>query len=148
MAQITVARREPEQITQPRLRIAVGRRTGAGPLVTIAPIDLDAMGQTQRDEIRWWADRYLTAANRHRDTWTAYGQPLLDAIGIQDRRPFRYDEDLLVALARQVLAALDAPADQLAAAAIETGDTAGIAVAWLVAGTLAARHERTRSALR
>ncbi|MFD5419457.1 hypothetical protein ACFWJT_15710 [Streptomyces sp. NPDC127069] len=45
MAEITVARRTPEQSTPPRLRIAVGRKTGAGPLVLDPPMsqaDIDA----------------------------------------------------------------------------------------------------------
>jgi hypothetical protein len=36
MAEITVARRQPEQTT--RLRIVVGRKTGAGPLILEPPM--------------------------------------------------------------------------------------------------------------
>ncbi|GAA3384453.1 hypothetical protein [Streptomyces racemochromogenes] len=38
MAQITVSRPAPEQITPPRLRIAVGHKSGAGRLVMDPPL--------------------------------------------------------------------------------------------------------------
>lgn len=120
--------------TPARRLVAAGIKRGASPLITIARVDLDAMDAEQRDSIRWWASLYLRMADRHSDTYATYGRPFLDALGIADRHPYRYDEDLLVALARQVIAALDAKVDALTAAADVAQDAAGIAVAWVVAG--------------